>query len=1549
MANTQQHIKPLVVVQDKDPSDVNSNQGECLYRFNVYSGNRNRGVIIPEPGAQPVVFNLPAGDNEVVGAHHDVNLDQVFYCVWNSNREHKVLRFFPGEKRIEEIATTPWFDFSRYRPVVMRVVENRFVVFTDKYQPQRMLDLEKLLYKDVLCWDMFSDHSEGTTMQGFDANNNQLFSININYTLIPGLEDWDVVEFSINNSPAAAYIDIEVCNTYAEIKSTDPALRRLVVSTPNGRATVIPNNFLPDQLEEQEIDFVKWPPHLKPEVSLVGDVDFKGENLIDRRAFQFRIKYVYDDFQGSAWGPWSDVITLDLALSAGNPNAIDVDFSELNTLGASPFDRLNFQSNLKYVEVGVREADIGDGVPGQLRLVKRLDRDEWALDKVYRFYNNEATVELSNIEDNKISTAVPLLSGTVDEANGVVVFGDNIEGYDAPCVEANLTVDYNDESDQLWDVEGRVRIVAWDGTGWLYDVNFGTVDDAGFPGTTWSNPYNLELTDGFTVYLAGTNYYAMTDSDGNFKISGVPPGTYLVRIASHHCTFGDVHGLGDHYVAGGNSLLYQKTSTFTVTVNSAMPANPTDQKLYTRESKIVLAAGGGVLTLADSHVNAIEVAQNVAVPPTPTPVFGYLVDEEWDTMELLLNAALGLTDHYADHNGFVWDNPGNSAWQHVTAKSAGGGFTGSVSFTWEYGTRQNVEDQNPLSTYTTGSKEEAVYHSANLVAPGVTDINLIRTKILSKILDTDGRPVKNATMVFERGQFAVSDEDGILELKVYGDPADTTVDPATNRNRREGDLIWGTQTLNFKILDFVNPQVQSILLEPFGQDDPADYNDISVFFNATEQQVPVNALFEPWKNGGEWLIGIGHSDRANRSSVAVWSESTRLKLPFITEQMNDYFPGIGSISGKAPGEFRVTLNIESKPPIWADHAYVMVTKNLRQVDYLSFIAADIRYGDNIEEDPTTGEEIISDTTFVGGELMYIDMGNALKMYQDYNADSQLAWGVVEGDRIRIIRRADGAIADFFDVPVKGTFGNYVVIENFDNSQEYLAGSQWEIYRPGQLTENRPMYEIASIDIINPYSASRRYDLTSITLRGDAYRNRRLMFTEEHDNLGARQAIIRTHESSSISDFYRSRSAGHGRIAIGGEAGDDENIGQTDRFSSLRWGGAFIDGTKRNRLSDFDAGDIQENGREFGPISATSIFDNVMLVVQETNTSTRLINKSIAYQGEQEIEIRSDNFLDKPQYLAGGYGCKDKASFAVSGNTAIWFDINKGCVAAYARQAGVRNISGYDDRYDSSKYNEQYFLEKRRQYNIGGDEVQLIRSISGVYVHAKNEYIISFNELSIDTSVQYFGQGFGANIGDHDLQFPGNHNIIPSLNGTVILADPSFGYVKTDQYQGWHGFYPFNPKVMVSWENNWASFMDGVMYTHDDEANPGVFYGVAYDHKIWIVFNENIREQKHLQNIKAESSGPWYIDPSEPAYVPLHEDEDPVSRQETYLTKDNLQRMDRSFFGSFWMNINTPNVNDPLFNGEPIRGELVVLKMKCDNGEFSWLRGFTVTGRNAPRT
>jgi len=1060
---------------------------------------------------------------------------------------------------------------------------------------------------------------------------------------------------------------------------------------------------------------------------------------------------------------------------------------------------------------------------------------------------------------------------------------------------------------------------------------------------------------------------ALIDHNDTFRqvleFDGLPDGKHIIRLASHWCSYGDKLAKGSAYDLS-NGTAYQKTSTNVESVNGVEGAYEAVVEIVngimvTPVPTFIIRDCSFPAAMIDNPYGGLPMLVHMSL------VQGYVIDADSVSQEdvnngirveratvrtlvqdLNINTNKREVVTYTDHNGYFF---------HVTIKGAGGGLTfgllkvdkgkdkdwndipgidGDMKFLWQEddfynGTLSNlaIGDCTPFNN----NSDNFQAFLCNVIVPpagsGASNIrSKFRTRIKGRLVDTLGNPVTDATVVAtDTIRLDKTDMDGKFSILLYSNYFITPLNTPL-AYRRYGTLyISGGGCINGWMERGFSIRLGGV--PHFNNERDFDLGDIVVDWNYNELESTYYL-----KNGGTYDFGVTLMDRALRKTTVISDEKKhRVRLPFLTEKIQKYFPNITTdVNGvpvtadtQATGYFKVKIKPVSKPPVWATHLYTLRTDDQVYADYIQMAVSDVKYVVNYDVQIVDSVETPNPVTTTFGAAdaneIYLDLVTSFSQYKDRISESAKGWTFEKGDRLRFLYKADGTLySSFIEVEIKEQRGNYFVIPLIETLDEILQGETVEIFRLKTKTTKKNFYETAEyIKILNPYTDSRSWEHSEIELNtGDAYRRTRTMYIKNEDN---ERSFQRNIEDTTPYDNYIEKDNDKGRLDF-----INDEYKQLRRLSVIRYGGKILAESNLNRIRRFNSEAQLDGDTNYGAITILDDFGDTLFVAQESKCHTRLVGKTHAYLGDGGVAtFNTTSFLSTAYYLNDNYGCRNPESYSRCGNSGIFFDAREGVICKYSPQNGIMNISGYDPQYRTSNRNEQPFVElSARLNNIPKELYQFIFSAVSGYNDYDTEVNITFSDVVIskgqDLSL-FNGKGRNSNIGDDDVKFKKftKSEFEMQLDGFTMCYD-----METTL---WHGYRSYKPSMYGTMNNKYIGFVDGVFHLMEHGEKYNNFFGAQYKSVLHAIMNVSPSDMKFFTNWSVEGNEKW-----ENPYVRVYNSRSfRVIESETPSAK--IVRQNGVYLAPFMFDKNTVGIQYPLINGNRLCGEtlLMVLENSSD--------------------
>lgn len=131
---------------------------------------------------------------------------------------------------------------------------------------------------------------------------------------------------------------------------------------------------------------------------------------------------------------------------------------------------------------------------------------------------------------------------------------------------------------------------------------------------------------------------------------------------------------------------------------------------------------------------------------------------------------------------------------------------------------------------------------------------------------------------------------------------------------------------------------------------------------------------------------------------------------------------------------------------------------------------------------------------------------------------------------------------------------------------------------------------------------------------------------------------------------------------------------------------------------------------------------------------------------------------------------------------------------------------------------------------------------------------SFNIVATTTTNDFIGQAT-VNLANGNVTLVNGEGVSYATSGTTKEFE---GFTAAYDAKGgqWSTFYSFVPEKMGYIKNLFYTFKDGRLYTHDTNSTYNSFYGISYPSKISVVSNYNPSMVKNYETISLEGSAAW---------------------------------------------------------------------------------------------
>ncbi len=1052
---------------------------------------------------------------------------------------------------------------------------------------------------------------------------------------------------------------------------------------------------------------------------------------------------------------------------------------------------------------------------------------------------------------------------------------------------------------------------------------------------------------GWTVYAAGKEYFTISKqrsingvaqrADGSFDVSttvnkdlvkavydatdpqdvystfelNLPDGEYVIRLASHWCSFGDKLQKGFMYdLSAGNN--YQKTSTYVWGIND-YPLGGGYKSNY--EIKVVVS---GADVFIGEFIIADLVFPNISDDSKVYPSHsGYLYDNfgkidvpslsQGITVDraLVRNTVFNESDIYAsyqqkitDHNGYFFTFPDedfNSGGYANRFKAIE--VSGEIHNT---GTQyyEDVDGKSALSlllsqTITTTYPHSPIPSHLEIILPTDNPNGRLEssTIINGKVTDTNTNPIVGASVLVTHGKYTNTQIDGSYSIIVWGDMGQTP--PFTPPISIRADYLVFSLSVACGG-EYPNGQEVFFTIYPFGANTtttPPPYSPTAIYDSGIFILNEINnPSIKAHKRGGNYTYGLRLYDNAGRLCSVV--KAFDMYVPFITEDIGKYsienFSGVtypANTFKYGKPSIKWVLASNTVLPTWATTFQWMRVKNSIYGRYLQWVANQVTY---LSATATSSTPEIQ-TSFQNADAVAIKVSlSNITSYYAANNNSQVGYQYIAGDRLRLI--ANRSLVNYqgvtdFEITSYDTTTQSVIIKPNGFATEIQSGTLFEIFNPKSVetTDEQTYYEVGEVVGITNGVPDK---LNGVFTNGDTYwRGRLIIVNDDATKFASAYPVVI--EDASISDFYVSQDQDIGRIGI-----IDPNFKQVYNPAKLRVSNDYQVSSANNGLSSFEELNQKELDKGYGEIKRLFFVNNNLVVVTQNKEVSNYIGIVTIQQASKGasagILSTSEQFFGTDYYHSKLLGADYAGSVVFNNNS---------------------QLMGYNSR-----------LANVWQYEQDGEHV-----------------------LSDAKMINYF-KGLAGNVTDCVATYDRNYE-------EYILTIWRDGVPETlawcDAKKRWTTFYSFTPECYATLGADIYSFQQGAIYIHDKNPTRNLFYfGQQGVSKIKVVFNTEpdmlkVWNSNILKTLQSDGKNNWYA-------PVISNDNNQLSR----LVKGSWIKRGEDWFASYKRNLNDPTVANPIINGNALRSSTLVCELENDfTGEmrlYAFDSNYSLSERTLPK-
>lgn len=1278
----------------------------------------------------------------------------------------------------------------------------------------------------------------------------------------------------------------------------------------------------------------------------------KMNKMVDK-TWQFRYQYIYTDGRESEWSPISTAFyverseaqkdaaglprCLKLTLSAGHPQVEKIVVAFRNCNGnayadSNPFDFQEFIRINKYEECP-------DDIPFWERNVREDDDtvvfDSDKNDFIITFCGDGTCIDIPVEDTNRTENPVPITSYALGVVEHSLALLNNIEGYDqVDCrMGKKLKITLQNPTGSECKIEYadiKVSVIVHNIHRMVNQPIFTYEDDVtkskklfgGLMYRDWASPFDdpgpylqyfPDTQEGFIVYDAGSDNYCVTrqwkngeeyGAENNFssKRKRVEVSKFLDN-GWYYVSYGTIRvikGSKGYLRIGGNrqgpGTNYRDTSSTVIGILRNLSAYNGKQNIYdhnrldAQTKEIFYDTCNGDVDLT----NTPFVVADLSAPYTDrlghawaaTAAIGYLRDKNKEPVpgadiDHLGHAQGGDYDSFfTDHNGFYF---ASWAMPNIDLNAA----NLQMRFYVE-GDSCNKIIGNLITVQPGGGSMPNVTNEVNCTiddarVPGYENASFATVRL--RVHDCNGTAMPGVPLVMQGVRPALSDNSGLIQLKVR------------NRMWNYG-AAWTSKVIvkqSSSGYAICNTDCTTCLPE-FNISFPFCFSSepiIDISGGGTAEVIELDPFFgasRGLKPGGRYAFGVIFHDASGRHTW-VPDDAVTVDMPTLQQMQHfDFSKILWSITGP--------LHL----PPWVRYMSLVRTSNTAFTFMVQWAINQITYVDSAgnKTTPSTAEKIRLSVQSL------IDYNT-----QQLGANTAYQW--VEGDRLTVLTNQDGELyapgtgpLDFLiegavtvkteaTQNTKETASYELIIRNDVRLADLKEGALIEIVRPVDCETEQPFFELCDmIDVVDGEPVLTSGELTTF----DTYQLRRGISWNSIQHI-----FPFPFEHHSPNDFWGNRCDDRGRIFFKNIWAKQLHTDQSAWVSDV-----ILDNGNRNGLSTFRS----ERKKTFksnvrGGITACASLDRALKIICEHGSFLAIVGDDIVRTGPDGIArtASAEQLLVETGQGSSKYGLQyeDTLACIFGQGWAMWVDTHEKALCFDDFQSVTDVTQGILQADFSSK------LQYREQYNLNREGLDRIRMICG------------FDPVGRWAFLTFRAQGW-------------TDNFISNREDVDITKNETYGVSLLDQKIFMFSFTPECYGTMHSsvMGNVFFAFKNGLPYIHREKGviRFNEFFGVPCDQRMILVLNNEKDIVKIPVAMQQQTLHKYYADKITCTGTDSRTEK--TFRMESEIPPAAIKLFENKYTGSFLFNKLTPGVQVPLWNGETLKGQSIVISMVRDNSD-----------------
>jgi hypothetical protein len=499
----------------------------------------------------------------------------------------------------------------------------------------------------------------------------------------------------------------------------------------------------------------------------------------------------------------------------------------------------------------------------------------------------------------------------------------------------------------------------------------------------------------------------------------------------------------------------------------------------------------------------------------------------------------------------------------------------------------------------------------------------------------------------------------------------------------------------------------------------------------------------------------------------------------------------------------------------------------------------------------------------------------------------------DGDLVKLYLSGVGTV---YELPILAQDGKWLIVGLKDLGTFSTQTPLFQIYTPYKEQVDENYFEVGQVyNVTDAGTNSRQYSVTSGTFNGDVYLLQRT---------DSASSTYFTEAMSPNDKFWQNwyEDIGWNNII--------DSIGQQAKTQSISFSNIYIEGTKTNGLSSWDALDETALPIECGTIQklqVTSKVNNelgiVMLAICKYETASLYLGETQQYGSSASSTVSvSTQTIGTVNVLKGSFGTQNPET-VIEYNGLVWFlDMSKGAVVQYSTN-GLGVVSDFGMRRFFQRYCKR-FME------IGNSDIYDLNGFSHIAFGIDpfyKELLIVLPSINISSTVN---------------NFPSYSNVAPSYATSILNRFDIYDLnAKTMSFSFeenlWKQTYQYIPQWLDALRYQLVGWYSSNFYLHNQNStNWNTWYGQTYPIRIWMAANIPPSVMKNLANIVVQGN-------CTPDYSVAYVDYPDV--QITDLTVDDYNDLEGEKYAHWLRDRSSPNTSGTAINkmnfGDVLKSEL----------------------------